>query len=89
MEEYNFEHDAELRRFANYVLMLEHEIMNDLMDDSKVFKVPEFHSFLKKESTRPFAKIIITSLLSNLHSKRALTKSFINDMFGFDKELKK
>ena len=75
--------NAEMRRFTNYILMLEHEVVEDLMNDSKLISNEEFKTFMKEYTTRAITKVIIAKLMSNLQEKRAFKKSFISDIFGW------
>ena len=74
--------DSEVKRFTNYILMLEHEIVQDLLSDSDTFKNPDFREYLKDSATIGFTKVLVAKMMSNLQEKRAFNKSFINDMFG-------
>ena len=74
--------DSEVKRFTNYILMLEHEIVQDLLKDSETFKTSDFREYLRESTTRALTKVLVAKLMSNLQEKRAFNKSFINDMFG-------
>ena len=74
--------DSEVKRFTNYILMLEHEIVQDLLRDSETFKNPDFREYLRESATRALTKVLVAKMMSNLQEKRAFNKSFINDMFG-------
>ena len=74
--------DSEVKRFTNYILMLEHEIVQALLKDSETFKTSDFREYLRESTTRALTKVLVAKLMSNLQEKRAFNKSFINDMFG-------
>ena len=74
--------DSEVKRFTNYIIMLEHEIVQDLLKDSETFKTSDFREYLRESTTRALTKVLVAKLMSNLQEKRAFNKSFINDMFG-------
>jgi len=76
----------EVKRFTNYVLMLAHEIMEDLKDDANNFRTPELNNFLRNEETNPFVQVVVVKTLYNLQKKRAFNKSFINFIFGKNKD---
>lgn len=73
--------ENEVKRFTNYILMLEHEIVQDLLKDSETFKTPDFRAYLRESTTRALTKVLVAKLMSNLQEKRAFNKSFINTMF--------
>ena len=58
----------EVKRFTNYVLMLAHEIMEDLKDDANNFRTPELNNFLRNEETNPFVQVVVVKTLYNLQN---------------------
>ena len=73
---------VQIKRFTNYVLMLEHEVMSDLKDDANVFKTKELTDFLRQENTTGLVKVVIVKTMANLQKKRAFKKTFLNSVFG-------
>lgn len=76
--------DRDAVRFENFILMIEHEVSQELRDQSSRFKNKELREELAREETQMIIKVIVVKTMSNLQRKRAFRNKFINSMFGRD-----
>lgn len=76
--------DKDTVRFENFILMIEHEVSQELRDQSSLFKNKELREELAREETQMIIKVIVVKTMSNLQKKRAFSHQFITSMFGRD-----
>lgn len=76
--------DKDTVRFENFILMIEHEVSQELRDQSSLFKSKELREELAREETQMIIKVIVVKTMSNLQKKRAFSHQFITSMFGRD-----
>ena len=76
--------DKDTVRFENFILMIEHEITQELRDQSSLFKSKELREELAREETQMIVKVVVVKTMSNLQRKRAFNHQFITSMFGRD-----
>ena len=76
--------DKDTVRFENFILMIEHEITQELRDQSSMFKNKDLREELAREETQMIIKVIVVKTMSNLQKKRAFSHQFITSMFGRD-----
>lgn len=76
--------DRDAVRFENFILMIEHEVSQELREQSTRFKNKELREELAREETQMIIKVIVVKTMSNLQRKRAFRNKFINSMFGRD-----
>ena len=74
--------DKESVRFENFILMIEHEVSQELKDQTHKFTNKELREELAREETQMIIKVIIVKTMSNLQRKRAFSHKFINSMLG-------
>ena len=74
--------DIEIKRFTNFVLMLGHEVMEDLKDDANKFETSELKDFLRDEHTTALVNIVIVKTLNNLQKKRSFNSNFFKEIIG-------
>ncbi len=74
--------DKETKRFENFVLMIEDEIVSEIQEQSNKFKDPALREELKREESKALVKVIVIKTMVNLQKKRAFNGKFINSMFG-------
>ena len=74
--------DKETKRFENFVLMIEDEIVSEIQEQSNKFKDPALREELKREESKALIKVIVIKTMVNLQKKRAFNGKFINSMFG-------
>ena len=74
--------DKETKRFENFVLMIEDEIVSEIQEQSNKFKDPALREELKREESKALVKVIVIKTMVNLQKKRAVNGKFINSMFG-------
>ena len=74
--------DKETKRFENFVLMIEDEIVSEIQEQSNKFKDPSLREELKREESKALIKVIVIKTMVNLQKKRAFNGKFINSMFG-------
>ena len=74
--------EIEIKRFTNFVLMLGHEIMDDLKDDASKFETSELRDFLRDPHTVSIVNIVIVKTLNNLQKKRSFNSSFFKEVIG-------
>tara|TARA_B110000495_G_C23021211_1_gene605894 strand:+ start:2302 stop:2547 length:246 start_codon:yes stop_codon:yes gene_type:complete len=74
--------EIEIKRFTNFVLMLGHEVMDDLKDDANKFKTSELRDFLRDEHTTALVNIVIVKTLNNLQKKRSFNRNFFKEIIG-------
>ena len=74
--------DKETKRFENFVLMIEDEIVSEIQTQSNKFKDPSLREELKREESKALIKVIVIKTMVNLQKKRAFNGKFINSMFG-------
>ena len=72
----------EIKRFTNFVLMLGHEVMEDLKDDANKFETSELKDFLRDEHTTALVNIVIVKTLNNLQKKRSFNSNFFKEIIG-------
>lgn len=66
----------QIKRFTNYILMLEHEVMGDLKDDANSFEDKFLMKQLVKKETSALVRVVIVKTIANLQKKYAFEKSF-------------
>lgn len=76
--------DKDAVRFENFILMIDHEVAQELRDQSSRFKNKELREELAREETQMIIKVVVVKTMSNLQRKRAFSDKFINSMFGRD-----
>ena len=76
--------DKDTVRFENFILMIEHEVSQELRDQSSMFKNKDLREELAREETQMIIKVIVVKTMSNLQKKRAFSHQFITSMFGRD-----
>lgn len=76
--------DKDAVRFENFILMIDHEVSQELRDQSARFKNKELREELAREETQMIIKVVVVKTMSNLQRKRAFSDKFINAMFGRD-----
>ena len=74
--------DKETKRFENFVLMIEDEIISEIQIKSNKFKDPSLREELKRAESKALIKVIVIKTMVNLQKKRAFNGKFINSMFG-------
>ena len=74
--------DKESVRFENFILMLGHEVSQELKDQSRTFKNKELREELAREETQMIVKVVVIKTMANLQKKRAFNKKFVNLMLG-------
>jgi hypothetical protein len=74
--------DKETKRFENFVLMIEDEIVSEIQTQSNKFKDPSLREELKRAESKALIKVIVIKTMVNLQKKRAFNGKFINSMFG-------
>lgn len=74
--------DKETKRFENFVLMIEDEIVSEIQIQSNKFKDPSLREELKRAESKALIKVIVIKTMVNLQKKRAFNGKFINSMFG-------
>tara|TARA_B110000495_G_scaffold77373_1_gene66356 strand:- start:229 stop:474 length:246 start_codon:yes stop_codon:yes gene_type:complete len=74
--------EIEIKRFTNFVLMLGHEVMEDLKDDANKFETSELKDFLRDEHTTALVNIVIVKTLNNLQKKRSFNSNFFKEIIG-------
>ena len=74
--------DKETKRFENFVLMIEDEIVSEIQEQSNKFKDPALREELKREESKALVKVIVIKTMVNLQKKRAFNGKFNNSMFG-------
>tara|TARA_B100001059_G_C17768695_1_gene547115 strand:+ start:917 stop:1171 length:255 start_codon:yes stop_codon:yes gene_type:complete len=74
--------DKETKRFENFVLMIEDEIVSEIQTQSNKFKDPSLREELKRPESKALIKVIVIKTMVNLQKKRAFNGKFINSMFG-------
>ena len=77
--------DKDTVRFENFILMIEHEITQELRDQSSLFKSKELREELAREETQMLVNVVVVKTMSNLQRKRAFSRQFITSMFGENK----
>lgn len=76
--------DKDTIRFENFILMINHEISQELRDQSSMFKNKDLREELAREATQMIIKVVVVKTMSNLQKKRAFSHQFITSMFGRD-----
>jgi hypothetical protein len=76
--------DKDTIRFENFILMINHEISQELRDQSSMFKNKDLREELAREETQMIIKVVVVKTMSNLQKKRAFSHQFITSMFGRD-----
>ena len=76
--------DKDTVRFENFILMIEHEVSQELRDQSSMFKNKDLREELAREATQMIIKVVVVKTMSNLQKKRAFSHQFITSMFGRD-----
>jgi len=74
--------EQQLKRFTNYILMLEHEVMADLKDDANALEDKFLMKRLVQKETSALVRVVIVKTVANLQKKYAFEKSFLDTMFG-------
>jgi hypothetical protein len=74
--------DKDTVRFENFILMVVHEITQELRDQSSLFKSKELREELAREETQMIVNVVVVKTMSNLQKKRAFNHQFITSMFG-------
>ncbi len=74
--------DKETKRFENFVLMIEDEIVSEIQTQSNKFKDTSLREELKRPESKALIKVIVIKTMVNLQKKRAFNGKFINSMFG-------
>ena len=74
--------DKETKRFENFVLMIEDEIVSEIQTQSNKIKDPSLREELKRAESKALIKVIVIKTMVNLQKKRAFNGKFINSMFG-------
>ena len=77
--------DKDIVRFENFILMVVHEITQELRDQSSLFKSKELREELAREETQMLVNVVVVKTMSNLQRKRAFSRQFITSMFGENK----
>lgn len=77
--------DKDTVRFENFILMVVHEITQELRDQSSLFKSKELREELAREETQMIVNVVVVKTMSNLQKKRAFSRQFITSMFGENK----
>ena len=76
---------TEIKRFTNFVLMLGHEVLDDLKDDANKFETLELKDFLRDKHTASLVNIVIVKTLNNLQKKRSFNSNFFKEVIGKNK----
>ena len=76
--------DKESIRFENFILMIEHEVSQELKDQTHKFTNKELREELAREETKMIMKVVVVKTMSNLQRKRAFSHKFIRTMLGRD-----
>jgi len=76
--------DKDTIRFENFILMINHEVSQELRDQSSMFKNKDLREELAREETQMIIKVVVVKTMSNLQKKRAFSHQFITSMFGRD-----
>ena len=77
--------DKDTVRFENFILMIVHEITQELRDQSSLFKSKELREELAREETQMIVNVVVVKTMSNLQKKPAFSQQFITSMFGGNK----